>query len=161
LLTILFTDIVGSTERVVEIGDRLWRDLLERHDALVRGQLAMFQGREVETTGDGFLATFERPAQGIQCACAIRDSIGQLGLEIRAGLHLGECEIVGEFVHGIAVHLCARVASKAANSEVLISGTVKDAVAGSKIDFDDRGTYNLKGIPGEWRLFAVTGDGSS
>ena len=155
LLTVLFTDIVGSTERAAKLGDRRWRDLLERHHALVRRELARFQGREIDTAGDGFLATFDRPAQAIQCACAISDAVRALGLEIRAGAHLGECETTGKVVRGIAVHIGARVAAKAGGGEVLVSSTVKDAVAGSEIRFEDRGSYTLKGIPGEWTLFAV------
>jgi class 3 adenylate cyclase len=155
LVTILFTDIVSSTERAAELGDRRWRDLLERHHALVRRELARFQGREIDTAGDGFLATFERPAQAIQCASAITDSVRPLGINIRAGLHLGECEMIGEVVRGIAVHIGARVAAIAGTDEVLVSSTVKDAMAGSDIRFEDRGSHILKGIPGEWHLFAA------
>ena len=155
LVTLLFTDIVGSTERAAELGDSRWRDLLAQHHALVRKELARFQGREIDTAGDGFLVTFEKPAQAIQCAAAISDSVRQIGIEIRAGLHLGECEVMGEGVRGIAVHIGARVAAKAGGSEVLVSRTVKDAVAGSDIHFIDRGSHVLKGIPGKWGLFAV------
>jgi class 3 adenylate cyclase len=155
LLTVLFTDIVGSTERAAKLGDRRWRDLLERHHALVRRELARFQGREIDTAGDGFLATFDRPAQAIQCACAISDAVRDLGIEIRAGLHLGECEAVGNVVRGIAVHIGARVAGAAEGGEILVSSTVRDAMAGSDIKFKDRGSHLLKGIPREWRLFAV------
>lgn len=155
LVTVLFTDIVGSTERAVELGDSRWRDLLERHHALVRRELVRFQGCEIDTAGDGFFATFSRPAQAIQCACTIRDLVRQLGIEIRAGLHLGECEVMGDVVRGITVHIGARVAAKAGSGEVLVSSTVKDAVAGSNIRFEDGGSHVLKGIPGEWGLFTV------
>ncbi len=154
----MFTDMVDSTERAAELGDRRWRDLLERHHALVRKELARFQGREIDTAGDGFLATFDRPAKAIQCACAISDSVRELGIQIRAGLHLGECEAVGEAVRGIAVHIGARVAAKAGAGEVMVSSTVKDAVAGSDIELEDRGSHILKGIPGEWGLFAAKQD---
>jgi class 3 adenylate cyclase len=155
LATVLFTDIVSSTEHIVKLGDARWRDLLESHYALVRKELVRFEGHEIDTAGDGFFATFERPAQAIQCACAISDSVRQLGIEIRAGLHLGECEATGEAIRGIAVHVGARVAAKAEVGEVWVSKTLKDAVAGSEIRFKDRGTHILKGIPGEWHLFAV------
>lgn len=155
LLTILFTDIVGATERATQLRDRRWRALLERHHALVRREIARFQGREIDTAGDGFLATFDAPARAIQCACAVSDVVRQLGIEIRAGLHTGECEAIGDKVGGIAVHIGARVAAKAGPGEVLVSSTVKDLVAGSDIPFEDRGIHALKGIPGEWRLFAV------
>jgi class 3 adenylate cyclase len=158
LVTVLFTDIVGSTERAAELGDSRWRDLLESHHNLVRKVLSSFQGREIDTAGDGFLVTFDKPAQGIRCAAAIRESVRSLGIEIRAGLHLGECEMVGDAVRGIAVHIGARVASKAEADEVLVSGTVKDAVTGSGIPFEDRGAHVLKGIPGEWHLFALKED---
>lgn len=155
LATVLVTDIVGSSERAAELGDRRWRDLLEAHHALVRGELARWRGREVDTAGDGFLATFDGPARGIRCACAIRDGLQALGLEIRAGLHTGECEIIGGKVGGIAVHTAARVAARAAAGEVLVSGTVRDLIAGSGIELEDRGVHALKGIPGEWPLLAV------
>jgi pimeloyl-ACP methyl ester carboxylesterase len=155
LATILFTDIVGSTERVAELGDRRWRELLEAHHAAVRRELERFRGREVDTAGDGFLATFDGPARAIRCAIAIREGVSALGLEVRAGLHTGECELHGESVAGIAVHVGARVAALAGPSEVLVSGTVKDLVAGSGIEFDDRGVHELKGVPGEWRVHAV------
>jgi len=137
-------------------GDRRWRDLLERHHAVVREQLAQFRGREIDTAGDGFLAAFDGPARGIRCACAVVREVRRLGLEIRAGLHTGECEVVGEKLAGIAVHLGARVAALAEAGEVFVSATVKDLVAGSGIAFEDRGTQILKGVPGEWRLYAVT-----
>jgi pimeloyl-ACP methyl ester carboxylesterase len=155
LATVLFTDIVGSTERAAEIGDRRWRDLLEQHHAIVRRALSRFRGREVDTAGDGFLATFDGPARAIRCALSIVEDVRRLGLELRAGVHTGECELVGEDVRGIAVHIGARVASQAAPGEVLVSSTVKDLVAGSGIRFDDRGERDLKGVPGPWRLFAA------
>jgi class 3 adenylate cyclase/pimeloyl-ACP methyl ester carboxylesterase len=157
LATVLFTDIVGSSERVAELGDRGWRELLERHHELVRSQLVRFRGREVDTAGDGFFASFDGPARAIRCACAVVDAVRELGLEVRAGLHTGECELIDGKVAGIAVHTGARVASHAQPSEVLVSSTVKDLVAGSGIAFADRGTHELKGVPGEWRLFSVEG----
>jgi class 3 adenylate cyclase/dienelactone hydrolase len=159
LATVLFTDIVGSTEKAAKLGDRRWRDLLEEHHRLVRRELERFRGREVDTAGDGFLVTFDGPARAIRCAYAIRDAVCSLGLEIRAGLHTGECEFVGEKLSGIAVHTGARVAGRARPGEVLVSSTVKDLVAGSGIMFTDRGEYDLKGIPGVWRLYAATGIG--
>jgi pimeloyl-ACP methyl ester carboxylesterase len=155
LATVLFTDLVGSTERAVELGDRRWRDLLASHHAVVRRELRRFRGNEVDTAGDGFLATFDGPARAIRSAKAIVESVRTLGLEIRAGLHTGEVELAGDAVRGIAVHTGARVASQAQPSEVLVSQTVKDLVAGAGIDFEDRGTRELKGVPGEWRLYAV------
>jgi pimeloyl-ACP methyl ester carboxylesterase len=155
LATILFTDIVGSSERAAELGDRAWRDLLERHHEVVRRQLVRFRGREVDTAGDGFFTYFDGPARAIQCACAIVESVPELGLEVRAGLHTGECELMDGKVAGIAVHTGARVASHAQPGEVLVSSTVKDLVAGSGLAFEDRGAHELKGIPGEWRLYAV------
>jgi pimeloyl-ACP methyl ester carboxylesterase len=154
LATVLFTDIVGATEKAAALGDRRWHDLLDSHNALVRRELVRFRGREIDTAGDGFLATFDGPARAVRCACAISEEVRGLGLEIRAGLHTGECEVMGDDVGGIAVHTCARVAALAAPSEVLVSSTVKDLVAGSGLNFQDRGTRSLKGIPGEWRLFA-------
>lgn len=155
LATVLFTDIVGSTETAARLGDQRWRDLLEHHHAVIRRNLARFRGHEVKTTGDGFLATFDGPARGVRCAHAIAQEIKSLGIEVRAGLHTGECEIIGDDVGGIAVHIGARVASLANAGEVLVSGTVKDLVAGSGLRFDERGTYPLKGIPGEWRIFTA------
>ena len=155
LATVLFTDIVGSTERARELGDRRWRDLLEHHHELVRRDLERFRGREVDTAGDGFLATFDGPARAIRSGRAIVESVRTLGLDVRAGLHTGEVEIAGAGVRGIAVHTGARVASHAGAGEVLVSQTVKDLVAGSGIEFEDRGAHELKGIPGEWRLYAV------
>jgi pimeloyl-ACP methyl ester carboxylesterase len=155
LATVLFSDIVGSTERAAEVGDRRWRDLLESYYALARRELTRFRGREIDTAGDGFFAAFDGPARAIRCAEAISKGVRPLGVEIRAGLHTGECEVIGEKVGGIAVHIGARVAAQAGPSEVLVSSTVKDLVAGSGIAFEDRGTHTLKGVPGEWRLFAV------
>ena len=155
LATVLFTDIVGSTERVATVGDRRWRELLDAHHAVVRQELERFRGREIDTAGDGFLATFDGPARAIRCAQAVRDGVETLGLAIRAGLHTGECEVRGEAVAGIAVHMGARVAALADSGEVLVSSTVKDLVAGSGIEFEDRGVHELKGIPGEWRVYAV------
>ncbi len=156
LATVLFTDIVGSTTKAIELGDRRWRELLERHHGLVRRELMRFRGREMGTAGDGFLAVFDGPARAIRCAGAIADGVHELGLSIRAGLHTGECELSDGNVTGIAVHTGARVAAEATADEVLVSSTVKDLVAGSGIEFTDRGVHELKGIPGEWRLFAVT-----
>ncbi|HEY7003901.1 MAG TPA: adenylate/guanylate cyclase domain-containing protein [Gaiellaceae bacterium] len=155
LATVLFTDIVGSTERAVALGDRRWRELLEAHHTAVRRELERFRGREIDTAGDGFLATFDGPARAIRCAIAILDVVGTLGLAVRAGLHTGECEMRGDNVSGIAVHMGARVAAMAGPGEVLVSSTVKDLVAGSGIEFEDRGVHELKGVPGEWRLYAV------
>jgi class 3 adenylate cyclase len=155
LATVLFTDIVGSSEHAANLGDRAWAELLERHHDLVRRELGRFGGREVDTAGDGFFASFDGPARAIRCACAIVASMPDLGIEVRAGLHTGECEIVDGKVAGIAVHTGARIASHARPGEVLVSGTVKDLVAGSGLEFTDRGSCELKGIPGEWRLYAV------
>jgi class 3 adenylate cyclase len=155
LATVLFTDIVESTEKAIELGDRGWRDILERHNALVRRELLRHRGREVDSAGDGFLATFDGPARAIRCASAIVDGVRELGLTVRAGLHTGECEVADGKVAGIAVHTGARVAARAGAGEVLVSSTVKDLVAGSGITFVERGTHELKGIPGDWRLFAL------
>ena len=155
LATVLFTDIVGSTEKAAALGDHNWRDLLDNHHAVVRSNLARFRGHEIKTTGDGILATFDGPARGVRCACAIADEIRPLGIEVRAGLHTGECEMIDKDVGGIAVHIGARVAALAGASEVLVSSTVKDLVAGSGLRFADRGNQSLKGVPGEWRIFAV------
>jgi class 3 adenylate cyclase len=158
LATVMFTDIVDSTRRAAELGDASWRKLRERHDALVRSQLARFRGREVKQTGDGFLASFEGPARAIQCACAIEEEGAELGIEIRAGLHTGECELIGEDLGGLAVHVAARVGGLARAGEVLVSGTVKDLVMGSGIEFVDRGTHELRGVPGRWQLLAIRTD---
>ncbi len=157
LATVLFTDVVGSTERAVELGDDRWRQLLRSHDAQVRRQLERFQGRELNTMGDGFLATFDGPARAIRCATAICDAVRALGLEVRTGVHTGEVEMTDADIAGIAVHLAARVAAAAGPGEVLVSRTVVDLVAGSGLSFADRGTHALKGVPGEWQLFAVEG----
>ena len=155
LATILFTDIVGSTAKAAELGDRRWRDVLQDHHAVVRRQLARFRGREIDTAGDGFFASFDGPARAIRCARAITDGVGELGLEVRAGLHTGECERMDGKIGGIAVNIGARVAAEAMPGEVLVSSTVRDLVAGSGIEFHERGTAALKGVPGEWRLYAV------
>jgi class 3 adenylate cyclase len=155
LATVLFTDIVGSTERAAELGDRAWRELLARHHAVVRGEIARFRGSEIDTAGDGVFASFDGPARAIACARALRETLGDLGLDIRAGVHTGECELDGGKPRGIAVHIGARVAHEAAPGEVLVSSTVKDLVAGSGLEFEDRGARELKGVPGEWRLYAV------
>jgi class 3 adenylate cyclase len=153
LVTVLFTDIVGSTERAARAGDYRWRDLLDRHNTLVRRDLDHFRGREVDTAGDGFLATFDGPARAVRCARQIADTIPGLGLELRSGLHTGEIELAGDHIRGIAVHIGARVAALAGPREVLVSSTVKDLVAGSGIGFEDRGEHTLKGVPGTWRIF--------
>jgi class 3 adenylate cyclase/pimeloyl-ACP methyl ester carboxylesterase len=155
LATVLFTDIVGSTERAAEMGDKGWRDLLDRHDQVVRRQIERFRGREVNAAGDGFLATFDGPGRAIHCACAIRDAVQALGMEVRVGLHTGEIEIRGDDVAGMAVHIGARVASCAGPGEVLVSGAIPPLVTGSGLVFDERGDHELKGVPGSWRLFAV------
>ncbi|MBX7434433.1 adenylate/guanylate cyclase domain-containing protein [Mycobacterium sp. Y57] len=155
LTTVLFTDIVESTRRAAEIGDRDWHTLLDAHDAVVRSQLARFRGREVNTSGDGFLAMFDGPQRAIRCAMAIRDAVQALGIEVRAGLHTGECEIRGDDIGGIAVHIGARVSGLAGPNDVLVSSTLRDLVIGSGLEFEDRGAHELKGVPGEWRLFAV------
>ena len=157
LATVLFTDIVGSTEKAAEVGDRRWRELLEQYHEAVRRELERWRGREIDTAGDGFFASFDGPARAIRCACAVRDSVQSFGLEIRAGLHTGECELLGEKVAGIAVHTGARVAAKARPGEVLVSSTVKDLVAGSGIEFEEHGEHELKGVPGRWRLYAAAG----
>ena len=155
LATVLFTDIVKSTERAAEMGDARWRGLLDNHHTVLRREIARFRGREVKTTGDGFLATFDGPARAIRCACAASDAVRELGIELRAGLHTGEIELMGEDVGGIAIHIAARVMATASASEIVVSSTVKDLVAGSGIRFSDRGTHALKGVPDEWHLFAV------
>ena len=155
LATVLFTDIVGSTAKAAELGDRRWRELLEQHHAVIRRQLVRYQGRELDTAGDGFFASFDGPARAIRCACAIGETLRDLGIEVRVGLHTGECELINGKVGGIAVHIGARVAAKADPGEVLVSSTVRDIVAGSGIGFRERGAFDLKGVPGEWRLYAV------
>jgi class 3 adenylate cyclase len=155
LATVLFTDIVDSTRRAAEIGDRDWHALLDAHDAVVRSQLSRFRGREVNTSGDGFLAMFDGPQRAIRCAMAIRDAVQALGIEVRAGLHTGECEVRGDDIGGIAVHIGARVGALAGPNEVLVSSTLRDLVIGSGLEFEERGAHELKGVPGEWHLFAV------
>jgi class 3 adenylate cyclase len=156
LATVVFTDIVGSTEHAAQIGDRAWRDVLDRHHAIVRKLLDRFRGREIKTLGDGFVATFDRPAGAARCAQEIVEQVNALGLSVRCGLHTGECELLDGDVGGIAVHISARVNALARGGEVLVSSTVKDLVVGSDLDFDDRGTHELRGVPGEWRLYAVS-----
>jgi class 3 adenylate cyclase len=165
LSTVLFTDIVGSTERAARLGDQRWRDVLQRHDELVRAELERWRGKEVKTVGDGFLATFDGPARAVRCAEAIVRGVESEGLKVRAGLHTGECERLDDDVGGIAVHIGARVADLAEAGEVLVSSTVKELVVGSGLSFDERGTHELRGVPGEWRLFALengaSGNGAS
>ena len=155
LATVLFTDIVDSTRRAAEMGDRDWHALLDAHDAVVRSQLARFRGREVNTSGDGFLAMFDGPQRAIRCAMSIRDAVQSLGIEVRAGLHTGECEVRGDDIGGIAVHIGARVSALAGPNDVLVSSTLRDLVIGSGLEFEERGAHELKGVPGEWHLFAV------
>ena len=157
LATVLFTDIVDATGKVLGVGDRAWRELLERHHSIVRRELTRFRGREIDTVGDGFFAAFDGPARAIRCACAVIERVRELGIDVRAGLHTGECEVADGKVAGIAVHTGARVAASAQGGEVVVSSTVKDLVAGSGIEFEDRGVHDLQGIPGEWRLFRVEG----
>ncbi len=155
LSTVLFTDIVGSTQRAADLGDQEWRTVLDAHDDVVRAELERFRGREVKMTGDGTLATFDGPARAVRCACAIREGVRRLGIDMRAGLHTGEVELRGDDVTGIGVHIAARIEELAQPGEVLVSSTVKDLVAGSGITFADRGTHVLRGVPDEWRLLAV------
>jgi pimeloyl-ACP methyl ester carboxylesterase len=157
LATVLFTDIVGATEKATSLGDRRWRDLLDGHNVLVRRELARFRGREIKTAGDGFFAAFDGPARAVRCACAVSRGMQSLGLEVRAGLHTGECEIMGDDMGGIAVHIGARIAALAAPGEVLVSSTVKDLVAGSGLSFRDQRVATLKGVEGEWKLYAAEG----
>ncbi len=154
-MTVLFTDIVGSTKQAVELGGQRLRDVLVAHAAAVRREIIYFGGREVKTTGDGFLVTFSGPSRGIRCACAIRHRLRQFGVEIRAGLHTGECELIGDDVGGLAVHIGARVTALATPNEVLVSSTVKDLTVGAGLQFEDRGDHTLRGVPGKWHLFAV------
>lgn len=155
LATVMFTDLVGSTERAASLGDRVWKDLLDAHDAAIRRQLVAFRGREIKTTGDGFLATFDGPARAIRCACAIRAAASDLHLDVRVGLHTGEIEVRGDDIGGLAVHIGQRVSALAQPGEITVSNTVKDLVAGSGIKFEDRGEHELRGVPGSWRLFAA------
>jgi class 3 adenylate cyclase len=157
LATVLFSDIVNSTAQASVVGDRAWRDRLDANDAMVRRQLGRFRGREVNTTGDGFLATFDGPARAIECGCAIRDGAHQLGMDVRVGLHTGEVELRGDDIGGLTVNVAARVTSLAVPGEVLVSRTVTDLVAGSLTRFEDRGEHELKGVPGSWKLYAVAG----
>ena len=159
LLTVLFTDIVASTERAAELGDTRWRELLAAHDDLLVREVKRQGGRVVDTTGDGVFATFDGPARAVRCARTAAETVRQLGVEIRAGVHTGECELIGDDVGGIAVHIGARVVALAGPREVLVSSTVKDLVVGSGLRFEDRGIHELKGVPDDWRLFAVIGDG--
>jgi len=155
LATVMFTDIVGSTERAVQLGDRRWRELLGEHDGAVRRELDRFRGREVDTAGDGFLAAFDGPARAVRCALSASEAVRELGIEIRAGVHTGECELDGPRIRGIAVHTGARIAALAGPSEVLVSQTVKDLVSGSGLSFEEHGVHELKGLPGEWRVYAA------
>jgi class 3 adenylate cyclase/pimeloyl-ACP methyl ester carboxylesterase len=157
LVTVLFTDLVGATARAVELGDSAWRELLARHHEIIRRQITRYRGREVDTAGDGLFATFDGPARAIRCADAIRRALGDLQLDVRVGVHTGECELVGDKPAGIAVHTGARIAAAAKGGEILVSSTVKELVAGSGISFHDRGTHPLKGVPDEWHLYAVSG----
>jgi class 3 adenylate cyclase len=155
LATLLFTDLVGSTAKAAELGDRAWQDLLTRHHRLVRAQLARFRGMEVDMAGDGVFATFDGPARAVRCASAIADGLKALGLEVRAGVHTGEIEQANSNVRGIAVHIAARIAAAARPGEVVVSSTVKDIVAGSGLAFEERGERELDGVPGTWRLFTA------
>lgn len=155
LATVLFTDLVASTERAAALGDRAWRDLVEPHHAAIRGQLARYRGTEVDSAGDGFFATFDGPARAVRCARAIIDAVQPLGLEVRAGIHTGEVETINGKVGGLAVNIGARVAARAEPREVLVSSTVKDLTAGSGLIFEDAGEHELKGIPEPWRLYRV------
>ena len=155
LATVLYTDIVGSTEHATRVGDRRWKELLTTHDALLRSEIERLRGRMVKSTGDGVLATFDGPGRAIRCACAVRDAVRSLGIEIRAGLHTGEIELRGDDVAGVAVHIGARVSALAGAGEVLVSRTVTDLVSGSGIEFEDRGQHTLKGVPGTWHLYSV------
>ena len=159
LATILITDIVESTKRAAELGDAAWRNVLADHDALVRRQLDRFRGKEIKTMGDGFLATFDGPARGIRCAQAVVEAARGLGVEVRAGLHTGECEVIGDDIGGLAVHIATAVGSSAGAGEVLVSSTVRDLVVGSELAFEERGERTLEGVPGDWRLYAVDGAG--
>ena len=160
LATVLFTDIVDATGKALELGDRAWKDVIQQHHAVIRAMLARYRGTEVDTAGDGFFASFDGPARAIRCAQSVADAVHALGIEVRTGLHTGECELIGDNVGGIAVHTAARVAALAQPAEVLVSHTVKDLVAGSGIRFEGRGTHTLKGIPGEWPLFAAVAQGA-
>ncbi|HXY85542.1 MAG TPA: adenylate/guanylate cyclase domain-containing protein, partial [Gaiellaceae bacterium] len=155
LATVLFTDIVGSTAQAADLGDTRWRALLDRHDQIVRGELARFGGQEIDSTGDGFLSTFDGPARAIRCAAAMSDTLSGIGLAIRAGVHTGEVEVRGQNIGGLAVHIGARVAATGNSGEIVVSSTVKELMAGSELTFLDRGEHELKGVPGTWRLYVV------
>ena len=155
LATVLFTDIVGSTDRAARLGDEQWRDLLDRHDQIVRSQIQRFRGREVNTTGDGFVATFDSPGRAIECGLAIGEALGRSGIAARAGVHTGEVEVRGHDIAGVAVHIGARVAARASAGEVMVSSTVRDLVTGSRFEFRTCGEHELKGVPGAWTLYAV------
>jgi class 3 adenylate cyclase len=155
LATVLFLDIVSATKTAAALGDQRWLGVLQRYRAIVRRELTRYRGREVETSGDGFLATFDGPTRAMRCAFALRDAVGLLGLDVRAGLHSGECEVIDDKISGIAVHIGARVAASAAAGEVVVSSTVRDLVTGSAFRFTDRGLHALKGVPGKWRLYAA------
>ena len=155
LKTVMFSDVVDSTRRAVELGDRAWGDVLQRFYDTVRSALEAWRGEEIDTAGDGFFAAFDGPARAVRCACTIRDALGRAHISVRVGLHTGECEMLSGKLGGIAVHTGARVAAQAQPDEVLVSSTVKDLVAGSGLSFEDRGSHTLKGLPGEWRLFAA------
>jgi len=155
LSTVMFTDIVDSTGQAARLGDETWRSLLEQHDELSRARIAHFGGKEIKQTGDGFLSSFDSPTQAIRCAVAIREAIADAGLQVRFGIHSGECEILGDDIGGIAVHIAARVETAASPDEILVTRTVMDSVAGSGIDFTDQGQHELKGVPGAWHLHAV------
>jgi class 3 adenylate cyclase len=157
LATVMFTDLVGSTQRAEQLGDERWGRLLQDHNTVVRRQLQVFKGREVKSTGDGFLATFDSPARAIQCARAVRDAVQQLGLELRTGIHTGECELTGSDIAGIGVHIASRVQTVAAPNEILVTSTVRELVTGSGLGFTDHGRHTLKGLDGDWQLFAVAG----
>jgi class 3 adenylate cyclase len=159
LATVMFTDIVGSTAHASELGDARWRELLAAHQEIVERELKRFRGREVKTLGDGYLATFDGPARAIRCGVAIADAVRSLGFEVRIGLHSGEVEVIGGDVGGMAVHIGARIGALASGGEVLVSRTVRDLVVGSGLEFEDRGSHELKGVPGAWQLFAVAADG--
>jgi class 3 adenylate cyclase len=161
LSTIMFTDIVGSTEKVIAAGDRRWADLLEAHNATIRRELAAYRGREINTTGDGFVAIFDGPARAVRCACAVREAVRPVGLEIRLGIHTGECEIRRDSISGLSVHIAARIAALASASSVVVSRTVKDLVAGSGIAFEDLGYHSLRGVPDQWHLYRVASPGQA
>ena len=155
LATVLFTDIVDSTKRAAEMGDSRWRDVLDTHNAVMLREIDRFRGRAIRSTGDGYLAVFDGPGRAIRCGSAVRGELGQRGIEIRTGVHTGEIDLMGDDVGGIAVNIVARVLAEAADNEVWVSRTVKDLVVGSGFNFSERGTYNLKGVPGEWSLYSV------